>query len=341
MIGLLLRVSGLGGDSNGLLAIIFACCIGFGLYKCAQFRLRDCSCLKWCLRASGTDSFEDFELFVIVHEVVFTATEEKSTVVRLSAGDQVVATEPHKRWFQQPLSILIEQGTETLEVDIMNQSGKQRLGTLALDITDILETEGGYTERLFSVKSCRQGFTNPKVKMSVHVAESDEEVGLLGSIEVSEDHAGMMVREHLNKVQRAATSSHHPKDEIKERLSESCLLASACSGHLELLANWGSKDKVWVLVKQIKGKKPFLGVWKDRHDQENGKEPVYRIDLLKVTNVQPHPAQDACFVINEAVRDGPPRKYQFFRLDRSRDVWVQTLSLLIGQVRKKKEESRK
>mmetsp|Transcript_130024 Transcript_130024/g.324069 ORF Transcript_130024/g.324069 Transcript_130024/m.324069 type:complete len:340 (+) Transcript_130024:77-1096(+) len=339
MIGLLLRASGFGGDADGCLAIVLACCIGFGLYKCSHFRLRDCLCLKWCLRASGTDRFEDFELFLVVHEVIFTAATDMATVVRVSAGDQVVATEPNKRWFQQPLSILIEQGTETLEVDIMKPSGKKRLGTLALDIMDILETKGGYTERVFSVKSCHHGFVNPKVKLSIHLSESDEEMGLLGSIEVSEDHAGMMVQNHLRRVQQA--TSVRTDNPIEDRFSESELLSSACSGHLELLTSWGNKDKVWVLVKQVKGKKPFLGIWKERQEQEHGKEPEYRIELLKVKSVQAHPTQDACFLINEAIKHGPPRQHQFYRLDRSRDVWVQTLSLLIAQLRKKKGEGRK
>mmetsp|Transcript_89406 Transcript_89406/g.224829 ORF Transcript_89406/g.224829 Transcript_89406/m.224829 type:complete len:357 (-) Transcript_89406:115-1185(-) len=349
MIGLVLRASGLGGDvgGGGCVALLVALCVAFGLFKCSQCRMRDCPCLKWCLRAAGADSFEDFDLFVVVHEVLVSASDQTEMVVRVHAGEESATTEPHKRVFQQPMSIFVEQGTEKIEVEILDSWGTNRWAKTEVDIDEILKAEGGFRDRVFPMKSSRRGFAQPRVKLTMYKSGSgeDEEEGLLKNIEVSEDHAGMMVRDHLQKVQQAAALASEADGEgetlMKRALSEIELLASACAGYVERLEGWGKKEKVWVAAQRDgKKKKHFFGVWRERRLQEEGEEPVEKLDLLKIKSVQADPRQDISFMIFEMQRDGSTKQHQFFRIDRARDVWVQTLALLIKEARDKKASAK-
>jgi len=347
MIGLLLRASGLGGDvgGGGCVALLVALCVAFGLFKCSQCRMRDCPCLKWCLRAAGADSFEDFDLFVVVHEVLVSASDQTEMVVRVHAGEESATTEPHSRVFQQPMSIFVEQGTEKLEVEILDKWGKNRWAKTEVDIDEILKAEGGFRDRVFPMKSSRRGFAQPRVKLTMYKTGSseDEETGILKDIEVSDCHAGMMVLDHL-RAHHAALASEadcdgHP--EVAAELSQLELLASACSGYLEMLEGWGNKEKVWVAVQRDgKKKKHFFGVWRERRLQEEGEEPVEKLDLLKIKSVQADPRQDISFMIFEMQRDGSTKQHQFFRIDRARDVWVQTLALLIKEARDQKASAK-
>jgi len=327
-----------------LVACIVACSLAAGCYKCSQCRLRDCSCLKWWLRTTGTDRFEDLELFIVVHECYYASTEgEMMTMVRVSAGEHSATTEVHKRVFQQPMSIFVEQGTEKLEVDLMDSWGRARWAKLDLDIAELLNVDGGWREHVFSMKPCKRGLANPRVKLTVFRSRNtDEEEGILSKIQVTEDHAGLMVKEHLQKVHQAEIAARGSVEMAGEdfapMMSEGHLLASACAGELELLGAWGAKDKRWVMVKSGPSvKRAFLGVWEDRRACDNGKAPMHEIDFLRIKSVQAHPVQDAAFMINLVKRDGSTRQFTFYRIDRSRDVWVQTLTLLIQKERDRKK----
>lgn len=348
MIGLLLRTVGLETGATGCLAILVACCLAAGLYKCSQCRMRDCPCLKWCMLATGQDTFQDFNLFIIVHECFYTATDaDLMTIVRITAGEQTASTDAHKRVFQQPMAVLIEQGTEKLEVEIMDSWGSHRWAKMELEMAEMLETlenEGGYREHTFNMKAVKRGFASPRIKLTIHKGKSEDvEKGLLSNIDVSEDHTGMMVLHHLQKVQEAemlARGSIPAEEENSGKvLSVGALLDAACSGELELLGAWGAKNKVWVDVRsRPQVKRSYIGVWSDKKDWENRREPTHMIYLLRIRSVQAHPSMDDSFMINEVLRSGSIQQYTFFHVDRSRDVWVQTLSLLINNERESKEK---
>merc|ERR1719261_620057 len=82
---------------------------------CMRCRMRDCACIKRCLRCIGVDKFDDFEMMVLVHEALYTASAQKmSTLVRITAGGQTVSTDQNSKGnFQQPLTLFVEQGSAT------------------------------------------------------------------------------------------------------------------------------------------------------------------------------------------------------------------------------------
>merc|ERR1719359_306787 len=97
-------------------------------------RMRDCTCVKRLLRWTGTDEFDDFELMILVHEAIFEHKDAKiTTVVRVTAGAQTVSTDPNTNGiFQQPLHVLVEQGTDHIVVDLIDTRSRV-LATLPLD----------------------------------------------------------------------------------------------------------------------------------------------------------------------------------------------------------------
>merc|ERR1719456_1430679 len=99
-------------------------------------RLRDCPCIKKLLRFTGHDEFDDFELMILVHEAIFESKEAKmSTVVRVTAGSHTVSTDSNSNGiFQQPLHIMVEQGTDEIVIDLLDTRSRV-LATLPLQPT--------------------------------------------------------------------------------------------------------------------------------------------------------------------------------------------------------------
>merc|ERR1719330_437580 len=113
--------------------------------------MRDCACIKRSLRLFCCDPYPDFDLFIIVHEVQFTAHSKLTTCVRVTAGRQTTATDLDKRGtFHQPLSLLIEQGTEEIEFDMMDDYSTV-LASLKLNVSDIMQTKKEINKKVYSM----------------------------------------------------------------------------------------------------------------------------------------------------------------------------------------------
>merc|ERR1719464_1415166 len=162
MIGLLLRGLGVGlfpceGLCVGIAGSIVAIC---GISSCMKFRMRDCTCIKKWMRMTGSDKFDDFEMMMLVHEVQCTTSKSKlTTLVRVTAGMQVVETdESNKGIFQQPLSIFVEQGTDVVNIELLNYRDRKVLAGLKLDIMkDILDRKEGRHEQTMPMKQKNKG----------------------------------------------------------------------------------------------------------------------------------------------------------------------------------------
>merc|ERR1719343_364703 len=123
---------------------------------------------------------------------------------------------------------------------------------MELDIAEVFARDDGvhdgYHEHIFPMKSCKRGLANPRVKLTIYKSGAeDEEKGVLANINVTEDATGMMVLDHLAKVQEAEIAARAEQAEdgdgkeadMNPVLSEGELLASACTGYLEMLGSWG------------------------------------------------------------------------------------------------------
>jgi len=357
MIGILLQLFGIGGSGlpgESCFAVILGMCVATcafcGFYKCTMFRCRDCYCCKRFMRVTGTDKFDDFEITVVVHEALFTASKLKlCTKVRVKAGAHVVQTdESSKGIFQQPLQIFVEQGTRTIDVELMDSREKKVLAVKKLDVEkDVLNREGKdkLQDILYSMKQKSKGLLNPKIRLTVlFEGDSAAEQGLLKQMDCSQE-SNLVLRHVQQMAEDACDLQHSMIDENGEikpiPMSELELLVKGCAGPVDKFGSWGSRSTVYVGVQGPPDAKKFtLGIWRNQGDFASGAKPDTEVDLLKVLSVQPdpHPRRSEVFVIQYVdPADKLKKRLTLKRIDRSRDVWVEILTKLIKLLHDEKD----
>jgi len=304
----------------GGICALFAIC---GCVKCMHCRLRDCACCKRFLRATGHDEFDDFELMMLVHEALFDRREEKkvTTVVRVKAGRHHVSTDPNSNGiFQQPLHITVEQGTETIVVDLLDNHDYV-LASLVLNVVeDVLGPSVHRPEQVFNMRQKGKGARNPKVKLTMVIEKDhDEEKGLLVGVSSDVDN---LVRMQLAKARGGG-----------QTLSEMQVLQQACAGPLELFEGLGKTSNVWVsILGPPNARRWVLGIWSDKHDFDMKRHAIQEIDLLRIQSVQADPTRHHVFVLNYYDESRVRQACTFRRSDRARDVWVEIIRLLVQKV---------
>mmetsp|Transcript_84150 Transcript_84150/g.223425 ORF Transcript_84150/g.223425 Transcript_84150/m.223425 type:complete len:362 (-) Transcript_84150:68-1153(-) len=357
MIGFVLRGLGFGlpgeGFCVGIVASLLAVCAICGIHRCMKMRMRDCTCIKKWMRATGTDKFDDFEMMLLVHEVLMQNTKKLTTAVRVTAGGHTVKTdESNKGIFQQPLSIFVEQGTESIDVELLDARGHKVLASVKLDpIQDVLRPKQLLHEKVMPMKQKSKGVLNPRIKLTVMLESADEaEQGLLSGVDIGLGaEANMMLRQQLQKVlleeelretneMEGGTESHG-----QGGMSDLELLAKGCCGPLEMFGAWGAKETVFIGVRgPPNSKRYYLGVWKNQESFERAfNKGSPEIDLLRVTSVQPDPGRTEVFAVNYLDGHKVKKKLTFRILDRNRDVWVEMFMLLIKMMHDQKEQKKK
>lgn len=351
MIGLIMRsLFGFGMDSSCLMvaggAVVGLCAI-CGIYRCRNCRMRDCGCCKRCLRCTGIDTFDDFELLVVVHDAMFTGSSSKNNVcVRITAGMQSAATsENSKAVFHESLSILVEQGTDAVVVELWDVRERRGLASLKFDPKkDLLHSDDLEREKIYHMKQKAKGLLNPRVRLSVHLdTEEGMEKWLLQDVDMSRE-TDMMLRSQLQKAQaneraRGSRQEESGKDSSPgKELSKVELFAKGCAGPLDQFGSWGRRDSVWIAVRGPPDQKRYtLCIYKDESSCNKGGNPEVEVELLKVLSVQPDPARSEVFIINYLEKNKVKQRLTFSRIDRARDIWVEMLTLLITMIREDKE----
>lgn len=307
-----------------VIAGISALCICFKCFKC---RMRDCHCIKRFLRCIGYDEFDEFELMILVHEALFDSKENKGpTSVRVTAGAHSVKTDQNSNAiFQQPLHIVVEQGTEEVVVDLLDQS-RRVVATLPLPIMGHILHDDMKPEHVYAMKTKKRDYNNTKIKLTIIVSqEGDVEKALFADIGSDLD---ILVRQQLKKA--AAEGKHAGEGE----LSEMEVLKQACSGPLELFEGLGNTNNVYVsILGPPVSRRWVLGIWHSQKDFENKKRAMMEVDLLKIETVSADPMRKNVFIINCFDESRVRKSLTFRRIDRARDVWVEILHLLVVKAR--------
>eukprot|EP00931_Biecheleriopsis_adriatica_P085353 TRINITY_DN5973_c0_g1_i1.p1 TRINITY_DN5973_c0_g1~~TRINITY_DN5973_c0_g1_i1.p1 ORF type:complete len:357 (-),score=76.15 TRINITY_DN5973_c0_g1_i1:143-1213(-) len=352
MIGLIVRgltVGGIFGEGSVIAcgACLLSCLAACGIYKCCKCckcRCRDCGCCKRCLRGTGIDKFDDFEVLVHVHEALFIGGKAKANMcVRATAGLQVAKTEEsNSSAFHESLSILVEQGTETVFVELMDAREKRVLAVLKLDpIKHLLDSNDLGREKVYPMKQKSKGLLNPRLKLSIQIDNGEAlEKGLLSQVDMSKE-TDMLLRSTMQKSQDREQS---PTAGPGATPSKSAMFMQGCSGRLQQFGSWGSIEGVWVCIKgPPEQKKHTLCVYKDEYDYHKGGTPKTEVTLRKIGSVQADPGRAEVFIITYYDKEMVKQRLTFSRVDRSRDVWVEILTLLIKEVHdeKHKEASKK
>lgn len=371
MIGMAMRLmtGGLiGGGGTDLLVVLgplIAICAICGVYQCSKFRIRDVGCIKRCLRATGVDEYDDFEVMIVVHDVKCTFKNKVDTVVRITAGSNVCETDSsNKQVFQQPFSLWVEQGTQDVVVDLLDR--KTVLATYKMNVMkDILkdakENPDKFREKTFVMAQKAKGCVSPKVKLTVAFDDliDEAEKGVLSGLEVSAE-TQFMLRQQLNKAQKEqsdkAPSTTMPsktgsKDELEKTAEgqkknapsgEVGLLSTGCQGPLIQFSSWGSKSNVYAAIQGPPDTKKYqMAIWNSERSFEKGEKPATQVDMLRVESVQGDPKRNEIFTVVYYDKDKVKQTVMFQRVDRPRDVWVEMFLLLIRKVRQEREEKGK
>mmetsp|Transcript_14172 Transcript_14172/g.27532 ORF Transcript_14172/g.27532 Transcript_14172/m.27532 type:complete len:350 (+) Transcript_14172:93-1142(+) len=347
MIGLVMRMAL--GDSMGMCGMILGPLIAVaaicGIYQCCTCRMRDCRCIKRLLRCTGVDTFDDFEMMILVHQVTFTASSKVDTYVKVKAGEHLVHTDPDPGGlFQQALCVFVEQGTEQVKFELLNTSDKV-LAELKFDVMkDILKTVKGQTEptkvieKMFVMKQKNKHVLNPRIKLTFQQeGENNESKALLDGIAAS-SATEWVLKQHIAKV----TEETEKNPTQGEQGSEISLLAKGCFGPLEQFGSWGAKHAIYVgVIGPPRRKKFSLHIWDSERDYQQDKQPKDCIELLKVTGIAPDPKRADVFLINYLNQDKQKTQAIFNRIDRGRDVWVEMLNILITKIHENYKEKKR
>jgi len=340
MIGLILRLFTGGmidGAGTGLLVGLCACCALCGLYKCASCSCRDCGCIKRCLLCTGVDRFEDFELSVYVHEASFTGPHSPCKV-RVKAGRYEDETkEKEKLNFNERCCLHVEQGTEYLDIDLVESRGKVVLAQLRIDpVKELLDSKGTLgVLKTFKMKQKCKGLLNPRIKLTflLEGADMDDDSGLIEDLDLGQETA-IILRSHMARMAEAGQDV--------DSLSKLELACNGTKGPLDQFKAWGARERVWLRVRMPapSEKKYWLEIYHDEGEVDR-KPPAVQMDLMRVQSVQPDPGRDEVFIINYIDHQKAARRLTFASVHQGRNAWVELLTNTITLVREEKDARRK
>lgn len=268
---------------------------------------------------------------MLVHEALYDQRSEKlSTSVRFTAGDQIVQTDPNSKGiFQQPLTLLLEQGTSVIVGDLLDDRDRV-LATIKFDpMEDVLTKYKASTlpwETVFMMKQKGKGVTNPKLKLTMMLdAPEDEESGMLAGLSMSSE-TRYMVKQQLAKATSARSSS-------KGKMTDVEMLALGSAGPVDMFQGLGEARTVYIGINGPPHQRKYtLSVWDSKHAMDKLEHPLAEAEILKIRSVQSDPSRSNVFMVNYMDRDRIAQQLSFRRIDRNRDVWVEMLQLLVKQL---------
>jgi len=338
MIGIIARLLGVEGAGLGACAVCALFASAFCCCWCAKGGCRACACGKRCLRCIGWDSYRDSEVYFVVRKATFFSVDNVDTCVRLTAGSHSVQThgDPSGTFFEV-LSLFVEQGTQDVEVALLQHRSGTVLASIRLDVakdifepcrgSDLFKDKDMPVNRTLFLKPVQNGVLKPKVEVSIQL-QSD--MGGGGALQQM-DMAGLSPETQLLvKMQFAAPTGQEPTSEM-----EAFLLAFAGPVEEAGMFGWNTSAYVGVLGPP-KMKKYTLCKWGSKEEGHDGRPPKFEINVLRIVGVQPDPRSPKGFIINAIQADKSKLMMQLIATDRSRDVWVELLSRIIDRIRQQK-----
>lgn len=311
---------------SGICGMCSCCC-------CGRFRIRNFACIKRLLRCIGCDRFDDFEMTMLVHESFYDQKKSKiKTTVRITAGDHSVMTDASSSgMYQQPLTVLVEQGTDDVKVELLD-SRESVVAVLKLDPEADVLLAKHFNDKVFDMKSKGKAVTHPKVKLSLALdTPEDEETGLLAGLGITAD-SQWFLKGHALKGEGAAGASQLE------------MLAQACAGPLEVFEGLGHSKAIYLSPQGPPLQKKWrLCQWANQHDFDKQCAPIKEVEISRICSVQPDQSRTNVFNVNYYDEYRVQHQLCFRRVDRNRDVWVELLQLLVKQVnaeRKAKKEGK-
>merc|ERR1712137_1116569 len=144
----------------------------------------------------------------------------------LTAGRQQVSTDVDaKGTFYQPLALLVEQGTEAVEVELMDGYADRALAALSLDprqdILLKLKSEGVIRDKTFPMKAATSKVVNPRVKLTIRMESKGESSIIMEGMEDISPQTVMMLEDQVSQIDQS---------KYDRKLTNLELISKACCG---------------------------------------------------------------------------------------------------------------
>lgn len=327
-----LLLYGLGVGFPFLLCALPMCC---WWCRSRAWSLRSCFCFKRLMRRAGIDKFDAFEALLLIHEAKHLNKSRATTCVRVTSGSHEVETDWNTHSiFQQPFLLFVEQGTEYIQLDLLD-GYKRKMATLKLDPEkDILRCPV-VQEKSFTMKAKQKGVGPATITLTIKLEKAgDEESGLAAGIGSRGKPQAVEVEYLLrDQLQKVGWQEQVPAGEQLD------ILARACTGPMQLFSSWGEPSPgILSILGPPQRRRWTLGIWKDSYELKNAHRGVTEVDLMRVTAVQADPGRSEVFSISYVDNNRVQDSLLMRRTDRSRDLWVELLTMMVSTVRENRQQ---
>jgi len=231
----------------------------------------------------------------------------------------------------------VEQGTESLDIDLVDPRGKVVLAQLRLDpVKELLDTKGTLgVPKTYKMKQKCKGLLNPRVKLTfiLEGSEMGDDINLIEDLDLGQETA-IILRSQMARMAEAGQDV--------DGLSKLELACNGTKGPLDQFKAWGTRVRVWLRVRMPSEgeKKYWLEIYNDE-GEVGRKPPASQTDLMRVQSVQPDPGRDEVFIINYIDQQKTARRLTFASVHQGRNAWVELLTNTITLVREEKDARRK
>lgn len=337
MIGLVLDMA-LGRGGGGCFACIFALGAAFLLCRCCRCRLRSLGCIRVLYRFLRIDTFPDVKLSVVISEVSFTG-DCSETFVRITAGDEVHETQHSTDGnYRESCELYVAQGTEVILVELCDSWGYTK-ATLPLDpIADLrLDSQDcGFEKQTVAMDDVEgsEDVTRARIQMAFYGESFADDTRFAHILEHVQEEDRVLVEQQLLMTYKANYGSLDPESGGPTEFE---LATKTCSGPVKIYGGWGSTREVYIAVLGPPRSADWvLGVWPDQESFEKGRDAQEKINLLRVLSVQAEPTRKDVFVVNFMVTRTQKQRLVMERIDRSRDVWVDMIKVVVNYVHERR-----
>lgn len=305
------------------------------------------------LRWLGHDRFDDFDLLLHVHSVQCENRKEKlKSYVKVTAGVQTVKTEAKsKGYFEQPLHLSIEQGTEKVVIELIEEGSKVLLAKKDLAIERDILLAKPLDKAVLPMTVKAKGLTNVRIQVSTSVTrDSDLEKGLLRTtwMGVGNVDTKFLLEQQIRKAgEKHATfasvgGSGDTSDREDPILDKAQKLKLACAGPLGYFEALGIVKKYYCGVRGPPDSRDWiLGLYETQEDFERRRQAVKEIDLRRIASIGGDPGRNDVFVITFFDKNRDKQRVTFRTIDINREVWLEMLRELLKIAQQEKQQKQK
>eukprot|EP00746_Dinoflagellata_sp_MGD_P091780 gnl/MRDRNA2_/MRDRNA2_36356_c0_seq1.p1 gnl/MRDRNA2_/MRDRNA2_36356_c0~~gnl/MRDRNA2_/MRDRNA2_36356_c0_seq1.p1 ORF type:complete len:427 (+),score=83.54 gnl/MRDRNA2_/MRDRNA2_36356_c0_seq1:106-1386(+) len=360
-------------------ALAVTCCSFCGLKKWAKnFNIRNYCCFRKLFKKMGIDTYDTFEMQAIMRKANFAADSDcRLCLVIIISGKQSIRSKNFRNGDQvhQTLPVTVEQGVRQILLELHDDAGHcvARRKMTVEEVLQLADKDESTKRALVLRKRGTFLSTDAQVYIDFVTKGGGNDLEGMEGIEISNLSPEMQLS--LQKANKTKQLKKQRKRTPRQKKSESSddsegdtgesspatgtaaqldLIAKTCCGPLKLGGSFGHKTNYYFAVYQgaqdgtpnrYSPDSKFaqiswsLGWWKDQENFVNGEKPIGAISMLRVTNIFLAPDSPNVFCIRHISKAKGKEEMFLDRVDRSRDVWVESLHLFIEHLRQARTEA--